>query len=234
VEKNEDGEFELILGNRQLLSVFFIVVILLGVFFTVGYIVGRNSAPVMSPEVASAQKTQAPPLVVESAAPRVETPSKETAPEPPKAAPPPAETKAQQPTGTAPQQPAGAASQKAPEPPKQEAKAEPPKPTPAKTEPPKALPPSPVKPIPGATTAASGAQPSGTFLQLAATSQREADIMVDVLRKANFRAMAAAVPEKAGLFRVLVGPMTDADVNKMRTDLQNAGFPGNAALRRTF
>src|SRR5579872_4423837 len=41
--QNEDGEFELILGNRQLLSVFFIVVILLGVFFTMGYIVGRNS-----------------------------------------------------------------------------------------------------------------------------------------------------------------------------------------------
>ena len=44
--KNEDGEFELILGNRQLLSVFFIVVILLGVFFTMGYIVGRNSGTV--------------------------------------------------------------------------------------------------------------------------------------------------------------------------------------------
>ena len=34
--KNEDGEFELILANRQLLSVFFIVVVLLGVFFTMG------------------------------------------------------------------------------------------------------------------------------------------------------------------------------------------------------
>ena len=44
--KNEDGEFELILGNRQLMSVFFIVVILLGVFFAMGYIVGRNSSPV--------------------------------------------------------------------------------------------------------------------------------------------------------------------------------------------
>lgn len=43
---NEEGEFELILGNKQLLSVFFIVVILLGVFFTMGYVVGRNSAPV--------------------------------------------------------------------------------------------------------------------------------------------------------------------------------------------
>ena len=43
--KNEEGEFELILGNRQLISVFLIVVILLGIFFSMGYIVGRNSAP---------------------------------------------------------------------------------------------------------------------------------------------------------------------------------------------
>src|SRR3954453_14451763 len=42
---NEDGEFELVLGNKQLLSVFFIVIILLGVFFTMGYLVGRNSGP---------------------------------------------------------------------------------------------------------------------------------------------------------------------------------------------
>jgi cell division protein FtsN len=43
---NEEGEFELVLGNKQLLSVLFIVVVLLGVFFAMGYIVGRNSAPV--------------------------------------------------------------------------------------------------------------------------------------------------------------------------------------------
>lgn len=42
----EENDFELVLGNKQLLSVFFIVVILLGVFFTMGYMVGRNSAPV--------------------------------------------------------------------------------------------------------------------------------------------------------------------------------------------
>ncbi len=53
--KNEDGEFELILANRQLLSVFFIVVVLLGVFFTMGYIVGRNSGPAVS-DIASAKK----------------------------------------------------------------------------------------------------------------------------------------------------------------------------------
>src|SRR6185295_11947311 len=54
--KNEEGEFELILGNRQLLSVFFVVVILLGVFFTMGYIVGRNSTP-LGADAAVAQKT---------------------------------------------------------------------------------------------------------------------------------------------------------------------------------
>ena len=62
----------------------------------------------------------------------------------------------------------------------------------------------------------------------------EADIMVDVLRKKKFRAMAAEIDEKPGTFRVLVGPVTDTTANKMRADLQGAGFPGNAAIRRTF
>lgn len=41
--RTEDGEYELVLGNRQLLSIFFIVVVLLGIGFTLGYILGRNS-----------------------------------------------------------------------------------------------------------------------------------------------------------------------------------------------
>src|SRR5580704_17618661 len=65
--KNEDGEFELILANRQLLSVFFIVVVLLGVFFTTGYIVGRNSGPA-AVEVATAMKPESKPIVVDSSA----------------------------------------------------------------------------------------------------------------------------------------------------------------------
>lgn len=44
--ESEASEFELVLGNKQLLSIFFIVVVLLGVFFTMGYVVGRNSTPV--------------------------------------------------------------------------------------------------------------------------------------------------------------------------------------------
>jgi len=45
MKNNESGEFELVLGNRQLLSGFFIVVILFAVFFVMGYIVGHNSTP---------------------------------------------------------------------------------------------------------------------------------------------------------------------------------------------
>ena len=42
--RNVEGEFEVLLGNKQLLSVFFIVLILLAVFFTMGYVLGRDSA----------------------------------------------------------------------------------------------------------------------------------------------------------------------------------------------
>jgi cell division septation protein DedD len=192
--KNEDGEFELILGNRQLLSVFFIVVILLGVFFTMGYIVGRNSGAV------TAEVTPIP--SIDARPPATEAPAR--APDP---APAPST-----PTETAPQQPATPTpvAEREPEPPKRDPKAE------ART--------------------ASGSHPvtGQTYLQLAATSQHEADIMVDVLRKKSFRAMAAEIDEKPGTFRVLVGPITDTTANKMRADLQGAGFPGNAAIRRTF
>ena len=108
--KNEDGEYELILGNRQLLSIFFIVVVLLGAGFTLGYMMGRESA---TPATASAKTTEsvaeklpepvidsppssvpAPVETVESkpsAAPEPEAPAKQTAPQTPyKSGPPPA------------------------------------------------------------------------------------------------------------------------------------------------
>lgn len=53
MKNNETGEFELVLGNRQLLSGFFVVVILFAVFFVMGYIVGRNSTP--SPQLAASR-----------------------------------------------------------------------------------------------------------------------------------------------------------------------------------
>jgi DedD protein len=189
VPKNEDGEFELILGNGQLLSIFFIVVILLGVFFAMGYIVGRNSTPLGTAEVATARKPDVKPLVVDppAAAPKSEAPAPEPAP--------------------------AAAEKPKPEPP------------PAKAAEKAALPPPQQQTQPAA---------GQTYLQLAATTQHEAEALVEVLRKNSFKAMIQEVPEKPGLHRVLVGPMSDAEVNKMRADLQGKGFPGNAAIKRTF
>ena len=56
--RNEDGDYELILGNRQLLSLFVILVVLLGIFFSMGYIAGKNGgaaavATVKPPEAAA-------------------------------------------------------------------------------------------------------------------------------------------------------------------------------------
>ncbi len=85
--KNEEGEFELVLGNRQLLSIFFIVVILFGVFFTMGYIVGRSSAPTMA-STPAAVKSEAPAEQrASAAAPPTATEPMAAAPAPPKPAP---------------------------------------------------------------------------------------------------------------------------------------------------
>jgi cell division septation protein DedD len=69
---------------------------------------------------------------------------------------------------------------------------------------------------------------------LTATSEHEATVYVDVLRKKGFKAQSAEVPEKHGLFRVLVGPVADGGLNKTKADLQAAGFPGDQAIKRTF
>jgi len=44
MSQNEDGERELVLGNKQLLAIFFVAALLCGVFFAMGYVVGGNSA----------------------------------------------------------------------------------------------------------------------------------------------------------------------------------------------
>lgn len=197
---NEEGEFELVLGNKQLLSVFFIVVVLLGVFFTMGYIVGRNMSPAAGPQVASGREA----LVVEPVSPPpASTPAPvETAPAPPPDKPSPMPTKAATPK---------------PEPVRTESpKPEPPKPEPVKTETPK----------PASAKVAPSSGGAGLYLQVAATKQPDASMLVEVLGKKGFRAMTQPVPDSP-LFRVLVGPAKDADeMAKMRADLEAIGFKG--------
>jgi len=219
VPRNEEGEFELVLANRQLLSVFFIVVILLGVFFTMGYIVGRSSAPVLTADATPPRRTDTKPLVVDSAAPDpAQAPLTEA----------PAEST--RPITTAPQQPAEPAKSAPKQSPiaKSEPRAEavpPAKSEPSKSERPKAEPPK----------GAKGEPASGeTYLQLVATAKAEVDVMVDVLKKKGFHAIQSPVPNKDGWMRVLVGPIADGTLNKVRADLESSGFPGDKAIRKTF
>jgi cytoskeletal protein RodZ len=204
VPKNEDGEFELILANRQLLSVFFIVVVLLGVFFTMGYIVGRNAGPTV--DVASARKPESKPMVVDSQPPP-ETAAPVSAP--PAAAPAPTSTQPQQPTEVAKVEPKSVE-------------------VPAKKEPPAKK--EKEKPVPVSAQPVSGQ----TYLQLAATAKPEADVLVDVLHHKQFKAIAVEAPDKPGLYRVLVGPIADGALNKMKSDLTSAGFPGDKAFKKVY
>ena len=87
MKNNDTGEFELVLGNRQLLSGFFIVVLLFGVAFAMGYIVGRNSAP--SARLQAETSTSNPPPAEVPARPQPAAPAPPAAgpDQPPAAAP---------------------------------------------------------------------------------------------------------------------------------------------------
>ncbi len=195
--RNDEGEFELILGNKQLLSVFFLVVILLGVFFTLGYVVGRSAGPLATVEMAS-NKTPDPDTPKD---PLVVSPSQEGAPA----------------TAVPEKTPEIAAEKPAPVP-------SAPAPPPAATNEtnPVAVP----KPVAAAAPAAVPAEPATgqMFVQVAATGRPEAELLRQALGKRGFTVRLAPVPGK-DLFRVLVGPLPDAAATaKARADLMAIGF----------
>ena len=221
--KNEVGEFELVLGNKQLLSVFFIVVILLGVFFTMGYIVGRNSGGVGTLEAGNRKGADAKPTIIDSpnappqtqvataTEPVVEPKKVESAPAPVVQT-----AKTVEPART---------EEKKPEPKKEEKTAEEKKAEKKKKE-------AAAEPTPA--PAATGSL-SGTYLQLAAVPKTEADLLISVLRKKGFSAEAGPGPKDSNLFRVLVGPLSGADaVSSTRTSLNDAGMPGSKAIVKRF
>jgi cell division protein FtsN len=196
--RNEEGEFELVVGNRQLLSIVFILMVLFGVVFSMGYFVGRaHSGP---DETAAAQPpvnqqgrptpvgAEAPPAVDSSLQPGE---AKVTTPE----------------TAAATSSTAAAPAAATPEP----TPAPTPAPPPARTPPP--APPS------------TGPQPGQTFLQVAAVGKPQADMLVEVLKEKGFPVVVAPVSPDSQLYRTLVGPLKNAaEVSVTRTRLENAGF----------
>jgi len=219
--KNDEGEFELILGNRQLISVFLIVVVLLGMFFSMGYIVGRNSSPTAgATEAARADKSSsdahppdAAPIDSSNSAAPTDAPGQPVNAAPDDSAPattPPSIT-------TQPERPAAApvAAKPAASP-----KAGKPKPSPA----------SEATPPPERASVASQL-PGGQYWQVVATARPDAEIIAEALAKKGFHSVLAPAP-KDGVFRVLVGPLADAPTQaQTRTNLEAAGFK-NPIMRK--
>lgn len=196
---NEKQE-EIVLGNKQLLSIFFIVVILLGVAFTIGYMIGKNTTTVSAANVPAANGPAA-----NGPQPEIVTQPTRSA-GPPAAAPPaaadadatPASTDVPRVVGTHPAKPFV-------EPATKTAEADP-------------LPPT------GEAKPAPPVGSIGTYLQVVALKRGDADHMVKVLQDRGFPALLGESP-KEGLFRVLVGPYgTMADVAESKQKLRAAGF----------
>ena len=204
MKNNETGEFELVLGNRQLLSGFFIVVLLFGVAFAMGYIVGRNSTP--------SQKLQA-----EAATGPAVPAAREARPEP---SPTPAAATPAAPDSTTSQPPsAETAAQPAAQPPAQSVAASP---APAAATPP--IQPAAASAAPPAADAAPAEAPPGSYWQVIATSNRTAaEALQQSLKDKGFPVTLGPGPNN--LVRVLVGPYTDTQsMGRAKTLLEAAGL----------
>jgi cell division septation protein DedD len=199
--RSDESETEILLGNKQLLGIFFAVAVLLGIAFYGGYVVGRGAK-------AHAATTAA-----------TTVPATEPAPTP---ANPPSggETHSVPAESGTPSEPPPAADTSS-------ASAEPPPlGTPKRKNVENRVTSSTA--APGSTAAPSEesfAPRSGqTFLQVTATGRDEAFAIADVLQKKGFP--AHAVPKVGTKFyRVLVGPVHDtADLSSTRDSLRRTGF----------
>jgi cell division septation protein DedD len=197
--RNHEGEFELVLGNRQLLSGFFVVALLFGVAFAMGYIVGRNSIP--SPKAQA--ETTAPAPAASQNRPQPAPPEAK----PPEQQPPPPGDETAAATGTQ------AASE--PEPATQPAKDGPAAAAPLPHDDPRPFVPSPAGGL-------SEPEP-GTYWQVTAIAQPQAEVFAKVLRDKGFR--VSLTQGTKNLTRVLVGPYPDREsLGRAKSDLEGSGF----------
>jgi cell division septation protein DedD len=197
-----DGEKELVLGNKQLISLFFVAVALCGVFFAMGYMIGRNTS---KSAVANLEGTT--PAAVASPEPQSPLPQSQDR-EPPRETAPTDETAPPDKTPTAGAGPA--ASQPAPV---QSG-------APVASTQTQAAHDTPAEPEAGA-----------TYLQVTALRRADADNLVKTLREQNFPALLAD-SSKPDLFRVLVGPYHQtADVADAKARLKSLGF-ANAFVQK--
>ena len=191
----DSGEFELILGNKQLLSVLFIVIVLLGVFFAMGFLAGRTTAT---------GTAQSPPKVVNNAPPLVVEPTPKESPAAPakEVAP---EKKEIEDLVKIERKPEAV----------EEAKAAPPKRGAAKAEPSSAA----------SSGGFTENPPKGQYIQVAATKRPDADALLAQLAKNGMSGYITPAPKSADLLRVIVGPLADSEqVAETREKLKKVGI----------
>jgi cell division septation protein DedD len=200
--QTSERETEILLGNKQLLGVFFVLAILLGVAFYGGYVVGKGAAA-RKPTSTAAASTEAP-----AAALAVPETGGETHSVPADSGSASDSTAKTSTDTVAPSEPPPLGSPKR----KSAAKAQPE--------------PSPDLTAPSTDTSASAAfVPKGTFLQVTAVGRDEAIAIADVLQKKGFPAHAVPKPGSLKLYRVIVGPVHDAgDLASTRDSLRKTGF----------
>lgn len=228
--RNEDGEMELVLGNKQLLSVLFILVVLLGVFFTMGYIVGRNNPSEEKVRLAAAKQQVAsagklPPVAIDptsgSVAPKPNPAPIET---PPANGPVTVDPARKEPEKKEPEkkEPEKKEPEKKAESKKEEKKKETRKEAEKKAEP--------AKPVEAAGLYQQ-APSSGQYLQVAAIDRPGATGMAEAYRKQGFPAIITPSSSPT-LFRVVIGPLKDSDtVAETKMKLKKIGVEG-AILRK--
>ncbi|HUA61031.1 MAG TPA: SPOR domain-containing protein [Verrucomicrobiae bacterium] len=165
MRNKETGEFELVVGNGFLVSVFFVVILLMAVAVSTGYILGKNSE-----KTAQMQQTASSPCPAGDTRPPSVQPAVQTADAQPTPAPDQPTTQPAEPTPTT-----------------QPAKQDSPTPT-APPPPPKSDPPKP-------TALPSDEVPAGFFWQVAASANMEAvHATVATLNKAGFHAYLTPGP----------------------------------------
>ncbi|MBV9762935.1 MAG: SPOR domain-containing protein [Acidobacteriaceae bacterium] len=197
--RTSENETEILLGNKQLLGIFFAVALLLGLAFYGGYAVGKG----VTAKKASATATSAPADESSAAPPQAAATGGETHSVPAdagvSAAPPPDAASAPALSDTSPQS----------------------------SEPPLGSPKRKNVETQAANPAADSFAPrtGQTFLQVTAVGRDEAFAIADVLQKKGFHAHAAPKPGGGKLYRVLVGPVRDAaDLSSTRDSLRKTGF----------
>jgi cell division septation protein DedD len=207
--RTEQGEHELVLGNKQLLSTFFVVVILLAIFFWMGYLYGKNAVTSGFNSGQTAANGGSRP----DAAGR----PLDTASSSPPAGAPDSTTPANDANGSGSPPPDTGASSTPPSAPPESSRPEPKAPE-------TRTPPAPER-TPEAPPARTESPASPQFyLQVSAVRKSDAENMVKILRERGFPARVGESP-KQGLYRVLVGPFkTMSELGHTKTELKAKGF----------